>query len=196
VFDVYRNRPQGGRQTAVPKKQDAKEAPPDMKKLLPVAVIAAAVIAVPAFAAKPASPGANGHAHSKNCKHSTLTKAYVFGGTLSGNPTLTQTAGQATPNNSGDDLFNVGLTLTVTNANRFAKNDHPTGSTFGTTLSNVAVSLGQNTDTTQRTPQNGDHVTIHGRRAFKVKRNCVANANAPVGGVTYKSVNFGNQPTP
>jgi len=168
-----------------------------MKKLLPVAVIAAALIAVPAFAAKPASPGSQASSHSKKCKHSTLTKAYVFGGTLTGPATLTQVAGQATTNTTSDDLYDVGLSLTVTNANKYAKGDHAKGSTFSTTLNSVAVSLGQNADTTQRTqPQTGDHVTIHARRAFKVKHNCQANANAAVGSTSYKKVNFGNQPTP
>src|SRR5436190_22849802 len=138
-----------------------------MKKFLPLALAAGALIAVPASA----HPGkSHTNTHSGHCKHSTLTKSYVFGGTLTGNPTLTQTAGQNTATNS-DDLFTVGLTFTVTNANKYAKPDHAKGSTFNTSLDNVAVSFGQNADTTQRTPQGGDHVTIHARRAFKVKRN-------------------------
>ena len=57
-----------------------------MKKLFPVALIAAAAIVVPAQASKPADPGSQGknktHSHSNSqCKHSALTKAYVFGST-------------------------------------------------------------------------------------------------------------------
>jgi hypothetical protein len=166
-----------------------------MKKLLPVAVIAAAAIAVPAFAAKPANPGsqATTHTNANHCKHSTLTKAYVFGGTLTGNPTVTQTAGQATPTTS-DNLYDVTATFTVTHANKYAKSLK--GTTFSTPITGVAVTFGQNADNTQRTPQNGDHVNIKARRAFKVKHNCLANANAPVGSASYKHVSFGGQPTP
>ena len=163
-----------------------------MKKFLPLALAAGALIAVPA-SAHPGKSHSHTNTHSGHCRHSTLTKSYVFGGTLTGNPTLTQTAGQNTATN-GDDLFTVGLTLTVTNANKYAKGDHPKGSTFTNSLDNVAVNFGQNTDNTQRTPQGGDHVTIHARRAFKTKRNCTANAAAPVGGVHFKSVAFGGQP--
>lgn len=171
-----------------------------MKKLIPVALIAAAAIVVPAQASKPTDPGSQGKGHAKNhsnskCKHSTLTKAYVFGGTLTASPTLTQTAGQATANTSSDDLYTVGLTLTVTHANKYAKPDHAKGSTFTDTLTDVAVSLGQNADSTPRTPQAGDHVTIKARQAFKTKRNCQANATAAVGSTKYKRVGFGGQPT-
>ena len=169
-----------------------------MKKLLPLALLAAAAIVVPANASKPANPGSNGHStnhSSQRCKHSTLTKSYVFGGTLTANPTLTQTAGAGTASTS-DDLFTVGLSLTVTNANKYAKPDHAKGSTFTSSLTDVAVAFGQNADTSQRTPQAGDHVTIHARRAFKTKHGCTANANAAVGSVHYKSVHFGGQPTP
>ena len=171
-----------------------------MKKLLPLGALAAVAIAIPAYAAKPSDPGSQGKSHqnttkSKRCKHSTLTKAYVFGGTLTGNPTLEQTQGQTTPNTTSDDRFNVTLDITVTHANKLAKGDHAKGSTFSSTLQDVTVKLGENTDTSQRTPQSGDHVTIHARQAFKVKRNCTADANAPVGSTSYKSVNFGDQPT-
>jgi hypothetical protein len=169
-----------------------------MKKLLPLAVIAAAAIAIPAYAAKPANPGSQGKGHTKShhnssqrCKHSTLTKAYVFGGTLTGNPTVTQTAGQATPS-TADDVFNVGATFTVTHANKYAKGDHAKGSTFSTPINGVAVNFAQNADGTQHTPQTGDHVNVKGRRAFKVKSNCQANPNAAVGSVTYKKVGFGS----
>ena len=169
-----------------------------MKKLIPLALLVAAAIVVPAQASKPADPGAQGknksHSNSR-CKHSTLTKSYVFGGTLTANPTLTQTAGANTADAS-DDLFTVGLTLNVTHANKYAKHDHPNGSTFTDSLSNVVVSFGQNADTTQRTPQAGDHVNIKARQAFKVKHNCQANANAAVGSTNYKRVSFGGQPTP
>ena len=169
-----------------------------MKKLFPVALIAtAAVIVVPAHASKPTDPGSQGKNHSSSrCKHSTLTKAYVFGGTLTANPTLTQTAGQATTNTTSDDRYSVDLTLTVTHANKYAKPDHAKGSTFTSTITDVVVNLGQNTDGTTRTPQSGDHVTIKARRTFKTKRNCTANANAAVGSVQYKRVGFGGQPTP
>ena len=173
-----------------------------MKKLVPAVLLAAAAIVVPAQASKPADPGSQGKGHShkptthtnSKCKHSTLTKSYVFGGTLTAAPTLTQTAGQGTANTS-DDLYTAGLSLTVTNANKYAKGDHPKGSTYSNSFTNVAVGFGQNADNTQRTPQSGDHVTIHARRAFKVKHNCTANASAPVGSTTYKSVHFGGQPT-
>ena len=171
-----------------------------MKRLVPAVLLAAAAIVVPAQASKPADPGSQGHSHTtthtnSKCKHSTLTKSYVFGGTLTANPTLTQTAGQGTATTS-DDRYTAGLSLTVTNANKYAKGDHAKGSTFTNTFTDVAVSFGQNTDNTQRTPQAGDHVTIHGRRAFKVKHNCTANASSPVGSTTYKSLHFGGQPTP
>src|SRR5256885_13849520 len=133
-----------------------------MKKLLPLALLAAAAIVVPAHATKPADPGSKGKGHAKShsnskCKHSTLTKAYVFGGTLTANPTLTQTAGQVTTNTTSDDRYSVDLTLTVTHANKYAKPDHAKGSTFTSTLTDVAGSLGQNADNTTRTPQSGGH---------------------------------------
>jgi hypothetical protein len=170
-----------------------------MKKLIPVALLSAAAIVVPAQASKPTDPGSQGKNHSTShtnskCKHSTLTKAYVFGGTLTANPTLTQTAGQATTNTTSDDRYTVDLALTVTHANKYAKADHAKGSTFTDTLTDVAVSFGQNTDTTQRTPQAGDHVNIKARQAFKTKRNCTANANEAVGSTHYKRVSFGDQP--
>jgi hypothetical protein len=168
-----------------------------MKKLLLLAVLAAAAVAVPAYAIKPANPGSQGKGHTKShnntsqrCKHSTLTKAYVFGGTLTGNPTVTQTAGQATPS-TADDVFDVSATFTVTHANKFAKGDHPKGSTFSTPITGVAVNFGKNPDGTNHTPQTGDQVNVKGRRAFKVKRNCQAGPNTPVGSVTYKKVAFG-----
>jgi hypothetical protein len=173
-----------------------------MKKLLPVAVIAAAAIAVPAFAAKPANPGSpatthnnSNNSHSKRCKHSTLHKGYVFGGTLTSVPTITQTAGQGTASKS-DDRYDVTLSFTVGNANKYAKGDHPKGSTFSDTIHNVRVSFGQNTDATPRTPQIGDHVNVKGKHAFKVKKNCTADPNDPVGGTTFQKVSFGDQPTP
>src|SRR5204862_4720037 len=98
----------------------AKEAPVHMKKLIPLALLAAAAIVVPAQASRPADPGAQGKSKShtnSRCKHSTLTKSYVFGGTLTANPTLTQTAGANTADAS-DDLFTVGLTLNVPHANK------------------------------------------------------------------------------
>ena len=174
-----------------------------MKRLMPVALLVAAAVAVPAYASKPSDPGSQGKGHSHNtthtnskCKHSTLTKSYVFGGTLTAAPTLTQTAGQSTPTSSSDDLFTAGLSLTVTNANKYAKGDHPKGSTYSNSFTDVAVGFGQNADNTPRTPQAGDHVTIHARRAFKVKHNCTADASNPVGGTKYKSIHFGGQPTP
>jgi hypothetical protein len=169
-----------------------------MKKLLPLALLAAAAIVVPAQASRPTDPGSQGaHHSSQRCKHSTLTKSYVFGGTLTTNPTLTQTAGANTAGDTSDDLFTIGdLTFTVTNANHYAKKDHPAGSTYTDTVENVAVNFGQNADTTQRTPQAGDHVTIHARQTFKTKRNCQANLSAEVGGTKIKSVGFGGQPTP
>jgi hypothetical protein len=166
-----------------------------MKKLLPLALLAAAAIVVPANASKPANPGSQGTNHTNSrCKHSTLTKAYVFGGTLTANPTVTQTAGTGTAT-TRDDRYTVDLSMTVTNANKYARPDHAKGSTFSGTLTDVTVSFGQNADNTQRTPQTGDHVTIHARQAFKVKRNCTADPNQPVGSVHYKSVHFGDQPT-
>lgn len=170
-----------------------------MKKLIPAVLLAAAAIVVPAQASKPADPGSKGHSHNTShtnskCKHSTLTKSYVFGGTLTAAPTLTQTAGQGTTTTK-DDRYTADLSLTVTNANKYAKGDHPKGSTYSNSFTDIAVSFGQNTDNTQRTPQAGDHVTIHGRQAFKLKHNCTADPNNPVGGTKYKSVHFGDQPT-
>jgi len=172
-----------------------------MKKLAPAVLLAAAAIVVPAQASKPTDPGSQGKGHTKShtnskCKHSTLTKSYVFGGTLTAAPTLTQTAGQNTATTTSDDLYTADLSLTVTNANKYAKGDHPKGSTYSNSFTNVRAVFGQNADNTTRTPQAGDHVTIHARRAFKVKHGCTANASAPVGGTTYKSVHFGGQPTP
>ena len=170
-----------------------------MKKLLPVAVIVAAAIAVPAFAAKPANPGTHTthtNTHSKHCKHSTLSKGYVFGGLLTAVPTITQTAGQGTAS-TADDRYDVTLSFTVGNANKYAKGDHPKGSTFSDTLHNVRVSFGQNTNGTPRNPpQIGDHVNVKGKHAFKVKRNCTADPNNPVGSTTFVKVSFGDQPTP
>lgn len=167
-----------------------------MKKLLPLALLAAAAIVVPAQASKPADPGHSSNHTNSRCKHSVLTKSYVFGGTLTANPTLTQTAGANTAGDTSDDLYTIGgLTFTVTNANKYAKGDHAVGSTYSDDLTDMAVHFGQNADTTQRTPQAGDHVTIHARQAFKVKHNCQANVNAAVGDTKIKSVGFGGQPT-
>ena len=50
-----------------------------MKKLLPLAALAAIAMAIPAHATRPSDPGSQGKTHqnttkSKRCKHSTLTK--------------------------------------------------------------------------------------------------------------------------
>ena len=171
-----------------------------MKRLVPAVLLAAAAIVVPAQASKPTDPGSQGKGHSHNtshsnqkCKHSTLTKSYVFGGTLTAAPTLTQTAGAGTTDTK-DDRYTADLSLTVTSANKYAKGDHPKGSTYSHSFTDVVATFGQNADNTPRTPQAGDHVTIHGRRAFKVKHGCTADASNPVGGTTYKSVHFGDQP--
>jgi hypothetical protein len=181
----------------------AKEAPEQMKRLVPAVLLVAAAIVVPAQASKPTDPGSQGKGHANShsntshsnqrCKHSTLTKSYVFGGTLTANPTLTQTAGQGTATTS-DDRYTANLSLTVTNANKYAKGDHAKGSTFSGSFTDVKVSFGQNADNTQRTPQAGDHVSIHGRQVFKVKHNCTADPNKPVGSTSFTSVHFGDQP--
>jgi hypothetical protein len=172
-----------------------------MKKLIPAVLLAAAAIVVPAQASKPTDPGSQGKGHShttthtnSKCKHSSLSKSYVFGGTLTASPTLTQTAGQGTTTTS-DDRYTADLSLTVTNANKYAKGDHPKGSSYSASFTDVKVSFGQNADNTPRTPQAGDHVSIHGRQVFKVKHNCTADPNKPVGSTTYTSVHFGDQPT-
>ncbi|MFL5911273.1 MAG: hypothetical protein ACJ768_11955 [Gaiellaceae bacterium] len=171
-----------------------------MKKLIPAVLLTAAAIVVPAQASKPADPGSQGKGHShttthtnSKCKHSALSKSYVFGGTLTAAPTLTQTAGQGTTTTS-DDRYTANLSLTVTNANKYAKGDHPKGSTYSASFTDVKASFGQNADNTPRTPQAGDHVSIHGRKVFKVKHNCTADPNKPVGSTTYTSVHFGDQP--
>jgi hypothetical protein len=173
-----------------------------MKKLLLLTLIAATAVAIPAYAGKPADPGSQGRekaqqksANLQRCKKSVLTRAYVFGGTLTEVKGIQQTQGQATTTTK-DDRYNVDLSLTVTHANKFAKSDHPKNSTFNDTLNDVIVRLGKNTDgSTRNPPQAGDHVTIHGRQAFKTKRNCEVNLNQQVGSTTFKSVNFGDQPT-
>ncbi len=168
-----------------------------MKKLLSAAVIAALAVSAPALAAKPANPGSQGksNSHTKRCKHRTLGKGYVFGGTLTADPTVTQTAGQGTEKKS-DDRYDVTLSFTVGNANKWARGDHPKGSTFSDTIHNVRVSLGENTDGTPRTPVTGDHVNVKGKHAFKVKRNCTADPEEPVGSTRLLKVSFGDQPAP
>ena len=166
-----------------------------MKKFLSIAAIAALTVAAPAAASKPANPGSQGksNTHSKRCKHRTLHKGYTFGGTLTSDPTVTQTAGQGTARKS-DDRYDVTLSFTVGHANKFARDDHPKGSTFSDTLQNVRVSFGDNTDGTPRTPVAGDKVNVKGTKAFKVKRNCTADPEEPVGSVRYQKVSFGDQP--
>jgi hypothetical protein len=119
----------------------------------------------------------------------------VFGGTLTADPTVTQTAGQGTDKKS-DDRYSVTLSFTVDHANKFARADHAKGSTFSDTIENVRVSLGENTDGTPRTPVMGDSVNVKGTKAFKVKRNCTADPDEPVGSVRYQKVSFGDQPAP
>ena len=90
-----------------------------MKRLMPVALLVAAAVAVPAYASKPTDPGSQGKGHANNHSntHSHKCKphkvAWVVKGTL---------VSQALTKNS-DGTYSGTVNIDVTRTNRHAKDE-------------------------------------------------------------------------
>jgi hypothetical protein len=155
-----------------------------VKKLTIPALLAMGALAVPAVgvADKPSDPGAKGKAHKKAkdaCK--THKVGFVASGVLTSAATVTQTAGQGTPDTS-DDRYDVSGTANITKTNHHAKGYKGTQTV---TLTGVRVKFGEGV---VNPPAAGTLVKAIGKVTAVNKKKCPAGTGAGV--VTIRQVNF------
>lgn len=161
-----------------------------MHKTLVWMALAACALAVPAYADADKPPGTGGQpakqhgksqeAHGKSHKCKAHSVGYVVGGTLVADG-LTQSAGQATPNDPSDDRYSGTVTLTVTHTNHWAR---ALSGQQVVTLANVRVSAG---DGVAQPPAPGTAVNLIGKVTAVAKK---CHDKSAAGVVTFKKVVF------
>ncbi len=157
-----------------------------MKKITLATAAAALAVAIPAQAAKPADPGAQGRAHrdaphgkseqhrsshANSNSHRCMPRSvgYVAHGTFV-DGALTQTAGMDTAEDRSDDRYSGTVTVAVTRTNKHARADK--GTTKEYTLTDARVGLAdRDGNGTMDLPMAGDRTTVKGQ-ITRLNRHC------------------------